>query len=92
MEITVNNTNPNDPRVTLFGELQDGSFAAKVMAETAVPYRRYWDNEIEQLIVYIVPDDDQLDAILKALHERRLPFKSLQDYGSVSGGSSKIPV
>ena len=50
--------------MTLFGELQDGSFDAKVLAETDVPYTRCWNNEIEQRVVYIQPDQDQLKAIL----------------------------
>lgn len=92
MDLTVNNSTTPDILVTLFAELQDGSFKAKVMAETDVPYAPYWENEVEQLVVYIAPDKEQLAAILKALEERRLPFKSLQDYGSAAGGSSTIPV
>ena len=92
MDLTVNNSTTSDVLVTLFAELQDGSFKAKVMAETDVPYAPYWDNEVEQLVVYIAPNEEQLDAILKALNERRLPFKSLQDYGSAAGGTSTIPV
>lgn len=92
MDLTVNNSTTPDILVTLFAELQDGSFKAKVMAETDVPYAPYWDKEVEQLVVYIAPDKEQLAAILKALEERRLPFKSLQDYGSAAGGTSTIPV
>lgn len=92
MDLTVNNSTTSDILVTLFAELQDGSFKAKVMAETDVPYAPYWDNEVEQLVVYIAPNEEQLAAILKALNERRLPFKSLQDYGSAAGGTSTIPV
>ena len=44
------------------------------------------------MIVYISPDEEQLAAILAALNERRLPFKDLQNYGSVAGGTSTIPV
>jgi hypothetical protein len=37
MSITVKNTTPDTTKVTLFGELRDGSFDAKIMAETDVP-------------------------------------------------------
>ncbi|WP_026354628.1 hypothetical protein [Massilia niastensis] len=92
MNITVKNTTPDTARVTLVGELQDGSFNAKVMAETDVPYTRYWDNELEQRIVYIQPDAEQLKSILAALNERRLSLDELQNYGSSAGGTSSIPV
>ena len=92
MDLTVNNSTNPDVRVTLFAELQDGSFKAKVMTETDVPYAPYWEDEVEQLVVYIAPNEEQLGAILAALNERRLPFKSLQDYGSAAGGTSTIPV
>lgn len=92
MELTVNNSTAPDTRVTVFAELQDGSFAAKVMAETDVPYTPYFENEVDQVIVYIAPDADQLQAILAALNERRLPFGDLQNYGSAAGGTSTIPV
>ncbi|HWJ96133.1 MAG TPA: hypothetical protein VNT33_15510 [Telluria sp.] len=92
MGITVKNTTPDNPIVTLFGELRDGTFVAKVMREDAVPYGHRWDNELDQAMVYIVPDDQQLRTILAALHERRLPFNKLQDYGSSAGGTSEIPV
>jgi hypothetical protein len=92
MSITVKNTTTDTTRVTLFGELQDGTFEAKIMAETDVPYTRCWDNEIEQRIIYIQPDPDQLKAILKALNERRLSLDQLQEFGSIGGGTSDIPV
>jgi hypothetical protein len=92
MSITVKNTNPAAPLVTLFGELRDGSFVAKVMREDAVPYGHRWDNEIDQAMVYIVPNDEQLATILAALQERRLRFEDLQNYGSSSGGTSELPV
>jgi hypothetical protein len=76
----------------LFGELRDGSFDAKIMAETDVPYTRCWDDEIEQRIVYIQPDPDQLKAILAALNDRRLSIEQLQEFGSMSGGTSEIPI
>lgn len=92
MSITVRNTTPDTTRVTLFGELQDGSFDAKVMAETDVPYTRYWDQEVDQRVVYIQPDPDQLQAILAALNERRLSIEQLQEFGGIGGGTSDIPV
>ena len=92
MSITVKNTSAQTGKVTLFGELSDGSFVAKVMGEDQVPYGRYWDNLVEQVMVYIDPDKQQLDAILAALNERRLPFSGLQDYGGAGGGNSTIPV
>ena len=92
MGITVRNTTPDTTRVTLFGELQDGSFDAKVMAETDVPYTKYWENEVEQRMVYIQPDPDQLKAILAALNDRRLSLEQLQEFGSAGGGTSEIPV
>lgn len=90
MSITVNNTTPDTVRITLFGELDDGSFAAKVMTETDVPYTPYWNNQIEQRIVYIEPDQEQLKTILAALDERRLTLEQLQEAGSASGGTSEI--
>jgi hypothetical protein len=92
MTITVKNTTPDTTRVTLFGELRDGSFDARIMAETDVPYTRCWDDQIEQRIIYIQPDPDQLRAILVALNERRLSLEQLQEFGSVSGGTSEIPI
>jgi hypothetical protein len=92
MNITVKNTMPDTARITLVGELQDGSFKAKVMAETDVPYTRYWDNELEQRIIYIQPDAEQLSSILAALNEHRLSLDELQNYGSSDGGTSSIPV
>lgn len=90
MSITVNNTTPDTVRITLFGELDDGSFAAKVMTETEVPYTPYWNNQIEQRIVYIEPDQEQLKTILAALDERRLTLDQLQEAGSAGGGTSEI--
>ena len=92
MNITVRNTTPDTARITLVGELQDGSFDAKVMAETDVPYTPYWEQQLEQRIVYIQPDAEQLTSILKALNERRLSLDELQNYGSSAGGTSSIPV
>ena len=92
MNITVQNTVPATTRITLVGEMHDCSFAAEVMTETAVPYTPYWDNLLEQRIVYIQPDDEQLEAIITALNERRLTLDELQNYGSAEGGTSSIPV
>lgn len=92
MNITVKNTTPDTARITLVGELRDGSFDAKVMAETDVPYTPYWQDQVEQRIVYIQPDGEQLKSILTALNERRLSLDELQNYGSSAGGTSSIPV
>jgi hypothetical protein len=92
MSMTVKNTTSDTTRVTLVGELQDGSFDARIMAETDVPYTRCWENEVEQRIIYIQPDPDQLKAILAALNERRLTLDQLQEFGSAGGGTSDIPV
>lgn len=92
MSITVKNTTPDHPLVTLFGELRDGSFVAKVMREDAVPYGHRWENEVDQVMVYIVPNDEQLAAILAALNDRRIELSQLQDYGSSAGGTSDMPV
>jgi hypothetical protein len=92
MSITVKNTTPDTTRVTLFGEMRDGTFEAKTMAETDVPYTRCWEDEVEQRIVYIQPDPEQLRAILAALNERRLTIEQLQEFGSAGGGTSDIPV
>jgi len=92
MNIMVANTLPDTARITLVGEMQDGSFKAKVMTETDVPYTPYWDNLLEQRIIYIQPDDEQLTSILAALNEGRLSLDELQNYGSSDGGTSSIPV
>jgi hypothetical protein len=92
MSITVNNTTPDVTHVTLFGELQDGTFEARIMKETDVPYTKVWENEIEQRMIYIQPDPDQLTKILAALTERRLSLDQLQEFGSIQGGTSDIPV
>jgi hypothetical protein len=92
MSMTVKNTTSDTTHVTLFGELRDGSFDARIMAETDVPYARCWENAVEQRIIYIQPDPDQLKAILTALNERRLTLTQLQEFGSAGGGTSDIPV
>mgnify|MGYP003580381050 FL=1 len=92
MGITVKNTTPDTAKITLVGEMMDGSFDARVMAETDVPYTKYWDNELEQRIVYLNPDPEQLAAIVAALNERRLSLDDLQDFGSSTGGESELPI
>jgi len=92
MGITVNNTTAASTRVLLVGEMMDGSFDAKVMAETDVPYTKYWDNELEQRIVYLNPDPEQLKAIVAALNERRLSLDDLQNLGGSDGGTSELPL
>ena len=92
MGTTVKNTTPDTARVILVGEMMDGSFDAKVMSETDVPYTKYWDNELEQRIVYLNPDADQLKAIVQALNDRRLSLDDLQDFGSSAGGESELPI
>lgn len=92
MGTIVKNTTPDTARVILVGEMMDGSFDAKVMPETDVPYTKYWDNELEQRIVYLNPDADQLKAIVQALNDRRLSLDDLQDFGSSAGGESELPI
>lgn len=92
MGITVKNTTPDTAKVTLVGEMMDGSFDARVMAETDVPYTKYWDNELEQRIVYLNPDPEQLQSIVAALNERRLSLDDLQNFGSSAGGESDLPI
>lgn len=92
MGTTVKNTTPDTTKVILVGEMMDGSFDAKVMSETDVPYTKYWDNELEQRIVYLHPDAQQLKSIVQALNERRLSLDDLQDFGSSAGGESELPI
>jgi len=92
MTLTVKNTNHEAPVVTLFGQLDDGTYVAKKMHEDEVPYAKYWKNALGQVMVYIVPDAAQLDAIVQALNEGRLDYNTLQDYGSAGGGNSILPV
>jgi hypothetical protein len=62
------------------------------MAETDVPYTPYWEQQLEQRMIYIQPDPEQLKAIVTALTERRLTLDQLQSFGSAGGGESEIPV
>lgn len=92
MSLTVSNTDPGAPHVTLFGRLDDGGYVAEVMDETSVPYSAYWEGSIEQVMVYIEPDEAQLRRIMTALNEGRLDFSTLQNFGSSNGGTSTLPV
>jgi hypothetical protein len=92
MNMTVKNTTPDTTRVLLVGEMQDGSFKAKVMAETDVPYTPYWEHLVEQRTIYLQPDPEQLQAIVAALNDRRLTLDQLQDFGGAGGGESDLPV
>lgn len=90
--ITVSNTRPEAAIVTLFGQLDDGSYAAEVLDETSVPYTPYWDNAIDQAVVYIEPEEEELREIVKALNEGRLEFSQLQDFGAADGGTTDLPI
>ncbi len=92
MSTTVANTKPDSPVVTLVGKLRDGAYVAEAMEETSVPYGYYWDNAIDQVMVYIDPNDAQLKEVVAALNDGRLPFSSLQEYGSSNGGISTLPI
>ena len=92
MGITVKNTTPDTAKVTLVGEMMDGSFDARVMAETDVPYTRYWHDELEHRIIYLHPDQEQLKSIVTALNEGRLSLDALQEFGSSDGGTSDLPI
>ena len=92
MELTVTNSTTASTLVTVFAEMEGGRYVAKVMPETDVPYTPYFENELDQVIVYIAPSEEQLQAILAALNERRLAFGELQNYGAAGGGTSVIPV
>ena len=92
MATTVKNSTPDSTKVILVGEMMDGSFDAKVMKETDVPYTKYWDNELEQRIIYLHPDAEQLTSIVLALNDRRLTLDALQEFGSSAGGESELPI
>lgn len=92
MNMTVKNTTPDTTRVMLVGEMQDGTFKAKLMAETDVPYTPYWEHQVEQRMIYLQPDADQLARIVTALNERRLTLDQLQDFGGAGGGESDLPL
>ena len=92
MSLQIANTRPGSPRVTLFGQLENGSFDAEIMDETEVPYGRYWYNAIDQVMVYLDPTEDQLGQVLHALKDGRLQFSDLQEYGSSNGGTSQLRI
>ena len=92
MSITVKNSSGGNPVVTLFGLRGDGTYAAARMHEDEVPYPLYWDDAVDQVMVYVEPDDEQLDTLLFALNDGKLEYKKLQDYGSAGGGKSEFPV
>lgn len=92
MSLKVKNTCGDPPIVTLFGQLRDGTFAAKTMPEDEVPYSQYWENGIDQVMVYIAPDEEQLKAIVRALNEGRLNYSTLQQFGTAEGGTSTLPI
>lgn len=92
MTITVKNSSGSNPVVTLFGMLGDGAYTAKLMHEDEVPYAKYWDNAVDQVMVYVEPDDAQLDQIVQALNDGKLDYASLQQYGQAGGGTSELPV
>lgn len=92
MPVDITNTRPEMPRVTLFGQLENGVHDARIMDESDVPYARCWDNAVDQVMVYIEPTQEQLELILSALNDGRLRFSDLQEYGSANGGHSRLPV
>ncbi len=90
--LTVANTRPDSPRVALFGQLDDGSYAGEVLEEAGVPYTRYWSNAIDQVVVYISPREEELQEIVMALNDGRLDFSMLQELGSSDGGTTTLPI
>lgn len=92
MSMTVQNTKPSSSRVTLFGRLEGGDYAAEIMEETSVPYAPYWRNTAEQVVVYIEPTEEQLHRMVNALKNGKLAFGHLQDFGASNGGTSDIPI
>lgn len=90
--VRVRNSVAETPRVTLFGHLPGGRFVAEVMDEDLVPYIKYWDDALDQVMVYIEPDEAQLQLLLQALNEGRLDYHRLQDYGGTRGGMSEFTI
>lgn len=90
--LTVSNTHPEVPKVALFGQLEDGTYTGEVLEETGVPYTRYWNDAIDQVVVYIEPDEKQLQAIVQALNDGRLHFAQLQEFGAADGGKTALPI
>ncbi|TFY98005.1 hypothetical protein [Ramlibacter rhizophilus] len=91
-ELRVANSKADTPRVVLFGRLDDGSFVARRVAEDQVPYTPAWPHATAQVMVYLEPDEEQLEHMLAALHDGRLEFGRLQEYGGLDGGFSTVPV
>lgn len=89
--LRVRNSRADDPRVVLFGQLEDGKFAARRLAEDEVPYTECWPGTVSQVMVYIEPDDGQLARIMAALENGTLEFGRLQDFGGLDGETSDIP-
>lgn len=92
MSLNVPNTRRDNPMVTLFGQLDDGSYTAMRMAETDVPPARQWPNALDQVAVYIDPRPEQLQALVDALNDGRLDYGRLQDYGAADSGSSTFDI
>ncbi|MBL0421959.1 hypothetical protein JI739_16535 [Ramlibacter sp. AW1] len=92
MGLWVNNSNADLPIVTVFGRLENGSYAAEVMREEQVPYQPKWADAVDQKMVYIWPEGDQLQRIVQALNDGRLDYGTLQDYGGHDGGRSEFPI
>jgi hypothetical protein len=90
MNITVQNTVPATTRITLVGEMHDGTFDAEVMTETAVPYTPYWDNLLEQRIVYIQPDDERVTE-LRQCRRRHVVHPGISNRSSHRGSSNASP-
>lgn len=90
--ITVSNTRAEAPQVALFAQLDDGNFIAEILDEYGVPDTLYWENAVDQVAVYIEPEDAELREILAALHEGRIQLSELEQYGGVDGGISTLPI
>lgn len=86
--LEVKNSHASAPRVVLFGRMADGQVVARRLAEDEVPYTEAWPDAVEQVMVYIEPDDEQLQRIVAALQKGELEFSRLQDYGGLQGGVS----
>jgi hypothetical protein len=90
--LEVRNSRSEAPRVVLFGQLADGKFVARRLDEDQVPYTEAWPGTLAQVMVYIEPDDAQLERIVTALKDGRLDFERLQEFGGLDGGVSQFPV
>lgn len=90
--IEVPNSHADAPRVVLFGRLEDGRYVARRLAEDEVPYTECWPGTVAQLMVYLEPDDEQLERMLQGLQQGRIEFERLQELGGLEGGVSQVPV